>query len=384
MSYWDQETIAKIRKGYFTAVYFNRTKEILLKEKNFKRVTMQVFQKIEGSILAGVNEVKELLKAATGYFDEENWVDKSGDIEVNSLSDGEKLSSGETVMHIKSPYVYFAHLESLYLGILARRTLVATNVRKCIEAAQGVPIIFFADRFDHFFNQEGDGLSAKVGGAQSICTQAMSKTFGSDPVGTIPHALIAVLSGDTVRSAEMFHKYYPGVNLIALVDFENDCVNTSLAVARKMGHKLWGVRLDTAADLQDKSLQKGHSDQAQRARGGILERSLDFARDDGISARNEMSGVNPNLVRNVRKALDSEGFNYVKIVVSGGFYPEKIKKFTRVKAPVDAYGVGSSLIHGENDFTADIVEVEGKKIAKAGRQYKEIRKLSSRAGSGSA
>lgn len=356
MSYWDQETIAKIQKGFFTAVYFNRTKEILLKEKNFKRVTMQVFQKKEGSILAGVNEIKELLKAATGYFDGENWVDKSGDIEVNSLSDGEKLSSGETVMHIKGPYVWFAHLESLYLGILARRTLVATNVKKCVEAAQGVPIIFFADRFDHFFNQEGDGLSAKVGGAQSVCTEAMSKTFGSDPVGTIPHALIAVLSGDTVRSAEMFHKYYPGVNFIALVDFENDCVNTSLAVARKMGHKLWGVRLDTAGEMVDESLKN----------------------------KGDLKGVNPMLVKAVRDALDKEGFNYVKIVASGGFYPEKIKKFTRVKAPVDAYGVGSSLVHGENDFTADIVEVAGKKLAKAGRQYKEIRKLSSRAGSGSA
>jgi len=73
--------------------------------------------------------------------------------------------------------------------------------------------------------------------------------------------------------------------------------------------------------------------------------------------------------------LDREGFNKVKIVVSGGFYPEKIKKFREEKVPVDAYGVGSAIVHGENDFTADIVMVEGKPMAKVGREYKENNKL---------
>ena len=45
------------------------------------------------------------------------------------------------------------------------------------------------------------------------------------------------------------------------------------------------------------------------------------------------------------------------------------------KIPVDAYGIGSSIIHGENDFTADIVEVEGRKTAKAGREFRANNKL---------
>ncbi|KKS97768.1 MAG: quinolinate phosphoribosyl transferase, nicotinate phosphoribosyltransferase [Candidatus Gottesmanbacteria bacterium GW2011_GWA2_43_14] len=347
MKYFDSETITKIRQGYYTAVYFNRTKEILLKVNNLKRVTMQIFQKKKGSILSGVEEVRELMESATGFFKGSSWIDKSPELKVSTLNDGDDISAWETVMHLMGPYVYFAHLESIYLGILARRTLVATNTRRAVEAAGGKPVIFFADRFDHFLNQEGDGAAAKIGGASAICTDAMTKWAGGEPAGTIPHALIAVLGGSTVKSAELFNKYYPGEKLIALVDFNNDCVTDSLAVSGRLGDKLWAVRLDTPADIADKSLEQ----------------------------KKDNFGVNPSLVRAVREALDKAGFAKVKIIVSGGFYPEKIAKFTAEKVPVDGYGVGSALIHGENDFTADIVEVEGQKKAKIGREYKDIRKI---------
>src|SRR3989344_6133800 len=271
MKFFDRDTIEKIRRGYYTAVYLNRTKEILLKEKRLAIVTMQIFQENEGSILAGVEEVGELLKVGVGYWKSQNsefglpagkagvqnsdWIDTSDSLEIMSLKDGDRIGRWETVMHIKCPYAYFAHLESLYLGILARRTVVATNVRRCVDAAKDKQIIFFADRFDHFLNQEGDGYAAKVGGATAVCTDAMSKGFGAKPVGTIPHALIAVYGGDTLAATEAFARHYPDVNLIALVDFENDCVVTSLHVGRKFGKKLWGVRLDTAGDMVDKSLQ---------------------------------------------------------------------------------------------------------------------------------
>jgi nicotinate phosphoribosyltransferase len=80
-------------------------------------------------------------------------------------------------------------------------------------------------------------------------------------------------------------------------------------------------------------------------------------------------GVNPQLVRLVRNALDQAGHEYVRIVVSGGFSATRIREFERQEVPVDAYGVGSSLIRGENDFTADVVMVEGKPCAKVGREY---------------
>jgi nicotinate phosphoribosyltransferase len=69
----------------------------------------------------------------------------------------------------------------------------------------------------------------------------------------------------------------------------------------------------------------------------------------------------------VRTALDDAGYGHVRIVVSGGFDAEKIARFEAEATPVDAYGVGSSLLRGQNDFTADVVRVDGRPVAKVGR-----------------
>ncbi|HET8714046.1 MAG TPA: hypothetical protein VFM23_10240, partial [Gemmatimonadales bacterium] len=137
----------------------------------------------------------------------------------------------------------------------------------------------------------------------------------------------------------------PSIRLITLVDFDNDCVGSSLAVARALGPRLYGVRLDTSETLVDRS---------------VVPQMGTF----------KPTGVNPQLVRNVRGALDANGFQHVKIVVSGGFTVDKIRHFEEEGVPVDAYGVGSSLFQGRFDFTADVVMLEGKPCAKVGRSYR--------------
>jgi nicotinate phosphoribosyltransferase len=132
------------------------------------------------------------------------------------------------------------------------------------------------------------------------------------------------------------------MNVTVLVDFENDSVRTALEVAEALGGDLWGVRLDTSNTLADESLKRRLGDDAPR-------------------------GVAPELVQATREALDEAGFHDVKIVVSGGFDAERIRAFEEAGVPVDAYGVGSSLIRGSNDFTADVVEVDGRPLAKVGR-----------------
>jgi nicotinate phosphoribosyltransferase len=134
------------------------------------------------------------------------------------------------------------------------------------------------------------------------------------------------------------------MNVTVLVDFDNDSVTTALEVAEALGDKLWGVRLDTSERLVDKAL---------------WDRMGDFT----------PTGVNPELVKLVREALDGAGFQRVQIVASGGFNAQKIREFEDLGAPVDAYGVGSSLVRGENDFTADVVRLEGRPAAKVGRRY---------------
>jgi nicotinate phosphoribosyltransferase len=165
-------------------------------------------------------------------------------------------------------------------------------------------------------------------------------------VGTVPHALIAAYGGDTVKASLKFAEHMPeDIKLITLVDFENDCAGTALAVARSLGERLYGVRLDTSETLVDRSIIPGM--------GSF-----------------KPTGVNPQLVWNVRHALDAEGFRHVRIVVSGGFTADKIRSFEEQGVPVDVYGVGSSLFQGRFDFTADVVRVEGRPAAKVGRAFR--------------
>lgn len=351
MEYWDKQTIEQIRQGFYSALYFNRTKQILLKDDNRKRVTMQIFQK-KHALLCGIDQVLALFKDATGHFEDSEWIDKSHELEIESLTDGDTIEPWLPVMHITGPYVYFAHLESLYLGILARQTKIATNTKNVVTAANGKPVIFFADRFDYFLNQQIDGYAAKVGGIHGVSTAAQGVLWNGKVFGTIPHALIAVHDGNTLSAARQFAKHFPDVPLIVLVDFENDCVKTALEVAREFGNKLFAVRLDTSESIIDTSLQS-RNDQS-------------------------LTGVHPELVNNVRQALNQAGFQNVKIVVSGGFTAERISLFEKDHIPVDIYGVGSSLLQGNNDFTADCVRVEDKEVAKFGRKYRENKNLCKR------
>ncbi len=327
--------VEKMRAGYYSDKYFVRTRDILLANGARPRVTMQVFGKTQ-AYLGGIDEAIAILKLCAIEWK---------DLTVHALYDGEEIQPWETVMLIEGPYDAFAHLETLYLGALARRTKVGTNTRRVVDAAKPKEVMFFPARHDHWLVQTGDGYAAHIAGAIGVSTDAQASWWGSEGVGTVPHALIAAFGGDTVLATAKFAEHIPeSVRVVTLVDFENDCVGTSLACARALGKRLYGVRLDTSETMVDKS---------------IVPEMGAF----------KPTGVNPQLVRNVRRALDAEGFTHVRIVVSGGFTAEKIRQFEEQKVPVDAYGVGSSLYQGRFDFTADVVLVDGKPRAKVGRTY---------------
>ena len=184
-----------------------------------------------------------------------------------------------------------------------------------------------------------------MAGAIGVSTDAQASWWGGTGVGTVPHGLIAAFGGDTVAAAREFAaRFAAEMNVTVLVDFENDSVRTALEVADALGDELWGVRLDTSENLVDRALWT--------EMGGF-----------------RPTGVNPVLVERVREALDAAGHERVRIVCSGGFDAAKIRHFEELGAPVDAYGVGSSLVRGANDFTADVVMLEGRPCAKAGRRF---------------
>jgi nicotinate phosphoribosyltransferase len=336
--------VQRIRQGYYSDAYFVFTKKLLEDEGEHPHVTMQVFQK-EESVLGGIDEAIAVLKLCSGREVDGDWVPGWDDLVVHALNEGDPISPRETVMTIEGDYSLFAHLETVYLGSLARRSLVMRNVHEVVRAAHGKEIIYFPARHDHWLVQTGDGWSAHVAGAIGVSTDAQASWWGGRGIGTVPHGLIAAYGGDTVRAATRFAERYHGqMNITVLVDFTNDSVGTALAVAEALGPKLWGVRLDTSELLVDRSLI------------------------DEMGAF-KPTGVNPRLVEKVRGALDGAGFSHVRIVVSGGFNAERIREFEAAGVPVDAYGVGSSLIRGQNDFTADIVLRDGEPCAKVGRSY---------------
>ena len=238
-----------------------------------------------------------------------------------------------------------------YLGVLARRTLITTNTVNVLRAANGKPVIFMPARHDHHRVQTGDGYAAYVAGQVvgaevGVTTDEQASWWGGRGLGTVPHALIASYGGDTLLAATKFAEWAsPDMHITVLVDFENDSVRTALDVAAALGPRLWGVRLDTSESLVDRSLWSELGDFTP-------------------------TGVNERLVRNLRNALDAAGHDAVRIVVSGGFTVDKIRAFEERGVPVDAYGIGSSLIRGSNDFTADIVVTDGEPSAKVGRHLR--------------
>ena len=327
--------VEKMRDGYYSDAYFNRAREIVERDGYHPIVRMQVFQR-NSSVLCGIDEAIAILKMCSGRVVDGAWVNGWNDLTVRALYDGDAIDPFETVMTIEGDYALFAHLETPYLGALSRRTRIASNARAIVDAAAGKQVLFFPARFDHHLVQTGDGYAAYISGALGVSTDANAEWWGSRGMGTVPHALIAAYGGDTVLATKKFAEFIdPAINVISLVDFDNDCVGTTLAVARALGDRLWGVRLDTSGTLVDRS---------------VIAQMGTFP----------PTGVNPQLVRNVRAALDAEGFGAVKIVASGGFNPARIRAFERERVPVDAYAVGSAFFdgNGRTDFTADIVAIE--------------------------
>ncbi|MFH1569896.1 MAG: nicotinate phosphoribosyltransferase [Gemmatimonadota bacterium] len=295
-------------------VYFARSRRILEAEGLDPVVVMEVFAR-RRALLCGMGEVHGLL--ARVFPGGEAW----------SLAEGTWIQPLEVVLRLCGPYRAFGLYETALLGMLASGTGWATAAAACVEAAAGRPVISFGARHLHPDVSARMEYAAVVGGCVGCATPAGAELVGLEASGTIPHALILAL-GDTVRATQAFDRHMdPRVHRIALVDTFRDEAEESVRVAEVLGPRLWGVRLDTPSEL---------------------------------------GGVTPALAQRVRDALDRAGQAHVRIVVSGGMTPDRIRDFAA--APVDAFGVGSHISGAAAvDFTADLKEVDGRPLAKRGR-----------------
>jgi nicotinate phosphoribosyltransferase len=357
------------------------------------------------SVIAGVDKALAMIEHGTGYMNDQNqFVPTYRQLEVEAVHDGSLARySGDPmniqpVIKVRGRYRDFALLETPTLGALTRATRIATNVYNVLVAARGKPVLFFPARFDAHEVQAADGYAYNVAVQRYnmdyghdvgsfISTDAQGDWWGGLGGGTIAHAAIASFLGDTVECMLAFSEVRPvEIPRIALIDFDNDCVGTTLAVmdamfaryreltdggqhAEARRYKLFGVRPDTSGSQRDASVPP------------LGDPKLDL-------------GVTPRLVFNLRQAIDDAWRRWnlspewqeparqwcreVRIAVTGGFGPKKIRRFEELGVPADIYGVGASLFSNSdeegtnNDFTADIVRVrihgEWRDMSKIGRR----------------
>jgi nicotinate phosphoribosyltransferase len=311
----------EVLTGDSADVYFARAEEILSKEGLDPVVVMEVFSR-ESGILCGIDEAKVLLAHVLGEA-------PVSEAAVEALADGDTFEPKEVVLRIRARYRAFGLYETAILGMMAQSTGWATAARGCVEAAAPEPVISFGARHVHPEITDQLDYAAIVGGCVGASTPAGARLAGLNPTGTMPHSLVLIFR-DTVAAAEAFDRNLgPDVPRIVLVDTFRDEAEEALRVAHALGDRLYGVRLDTPA---------------------------------------ERGRVTPELVLEVRARLDQEGYQHVKIIVSGGLTPDRIRFFRDAGAPVDSYAVGS-YISGATpiDFTGDLKEIEGVPIAKRGR-----------------
>jgi nicotinate phosphoribosyltransferase len=312
---------AEIMSGESADVYFARAAAILEREGKDPLVTMEVFTR-QQAVLCGIDEAKNLLGHVLAGCD-------PAETSVDALEDGDEAAPKEVVLRIRARYRRFGLYETAFLGMLAQSTGWATAARECVDAAAPEPVVSFGARHVHPDIVDVLDYAAIVGGCVGASTPAGARLAGLNPTGTMPHSLVLIF-GDTVEAALAFDRELaPDLPRIVLVDTFKDEAEEALRVAHALGDRLYGIRLDTPS---------------------------------------ERGRVTADLVHEVRARLDQAGFHHVKIVVSGGLSPDRIRYFKEAAAPVDSYAVGSYISGAAPiDFTGDIKEIDGKPIAKRGR-----------------
>ncbi len=311
----------EILSGDSADVYFARAESILEREGLDPVVTMEVFTR-QHAVLCGIDEAKNLLGHVLASAD-------PSETSLEALDDGDVIGPKEIVLRIRARYRAFGLYETAFLGMMAHSTGWATAARECVDVAAPEPVISFGARHIHPDITDVLDYAAIVGGCVGASTPAGARLAGLAPTGTMPHSLVLIF-GDTVDAAVAFDKHIgPDVPRIVLIDTFKDEAEEALRVARALGDRLYGVRLDTPS---------------------------------------ERGRVTADLVHEVRARLDQAGFTHVRITVSGGLNPERIAYFKEAGAPVDSFAVGSHISGATPiDFTGDIKEIDGAPIAKRGR-----------------
>ncbi len=339
---------SRIKQGFYSALYFRKTKKILNNQKHYPLTVMQFsFFDNKEIKLCGIEEIVWLLKKSLTKK-------QLSQIQVYGYAEGTIIKQNQPVLYLIGPYEIVCIFENLIDGILQQRTSVATNCYQLLQVINKDQLIYMADRSNSYLNQPYDGYAAYIGGVRRFVTDASIELI-KDPkdckvTGTMPHALIQQFNGDLIKALNAFHHSFPNDQLVALIDYHNNIEQEIIKLAQSnLKNKIFAVRIDTSKNLVDQSLKQ-----------------------QGIN----QNGVNHELICLARRTLNKHGMNKTKIIVSSAMNYERIKQFKDQKTPADFYGVGSALIQSNIHFTADLVYLNNKQEAKYGRSlFMSINKI---------
>lgn len=349
----------RIQDGFFTDQYFNNTKDILVNKDKHPIIRVQYFCRKDNTVLSGMQEARNIITSLVncGDMNKKNF-------KLYMLNDGDIVNAWETVLLFEGDAQEFVTLETVILGILSMSG-IATETRKCVQAANGKPVLFFGARFDHYKIQEAIGYASLVGGASGVSTDANGYIKNIKGTGTIPHILIGCFGGSTVEAAMAFDDIMPeSVKRTVLVDWDNDCVGTTIDVVNAFAEKTgkYGVYDKTITVTEKTHYDYSPDDFIGDGKGRLWSVRFDTSnllRDKSVTPIGEQSlGVCPELVFRAREAFDKRGWNKLKIGVSGGFNFDRITLVEKLKVPIDWYGVGDSIAKQRISFTADICEIK--------------------------
>lgn len=309
---------SEIKAGEVHDVYFSRTVQILRQRGDRKRAKAEVRLKSlpedwQWGTLAGIEEAVALLGGLP--------------VDVWSMDEGTLFRPYEPVLTIEGIYVEWAQYETALLGLLCQASGIATKAARCKKAAGDRQVISFGARRMHPAIAPMIERNAFVGGCDGVAVTKAAELIEADPMGTIPHALVLIV-GDTVEALKAFHEVIdPKVRRVVLIDTLQDEKFEAIRVAEALGKDLYAVRLDTPSS-----------------------RRGDFYR----------------ILEEVRWELDYRGFEHVKLIASGGIDEYEIPKLNPL---VDAYGVGTAIANAPVlNFALDIMEIDGKPMAKRGKR----------------
>jgi len=235
---------------------------------------------------------------------------------IYAIPEGRIVFREEPIVQIEAPLPVAQILETFVMNRVHLGTVLTSKAARIYAAAEGKILVDFGCRRAHGF-EAGNvaAYSAMVAGWHATSNLEAGALFNLPVSGTMAHSYVMVLGEED--AFKEFYKHYPD-KAVYLIDTYDVLKAAELTVKlAKEGFKPVGVRID--------------------------------------------SGDIPTLVREVRKLLDLNGLNDVKIIVSGGVDEYKIQEWKDL--PIDGYGVGTKFVTSSDrpylDMAYKLVEYGG-------------------------